>query len=306
MELRHLRYFVAVAEELNFRRAAERVRVAQPALSKQIKDLEYDVGVKLLERSTAGVALTDAGTVFLESSRALLEGADRAVRTAREAAEGRCGRLVVGNVNAICASFMPAALSTFYGRFPEVDVDLRELLLPAQTVALTRGEIQVGFVVGDLGAEEAQFERFKVLEGEIQVAVGRGHRLAARRSVSLADLAEERVLCIEVGGHDLHRQRIRDIYAQRGVKPGRFKQVNSYESLQAMIEGDQGVSFLAAMPAKETWRNIIYRPLQERGEDLRFELHAVWRKQGHSQLAANFVAVLREVCGERLRKRKSA
>lgn len=299
MELRHLRYFVAVAEELSFRRAAERVRVAQPALSKQIKDLEYEVGVRLLDRNTARVNLTDAGGVFLDEARELLERATEAVALAREAEAGRRGNLTVANVNAVCASFMPAALSAFHTRYPEVEVDLQEMMFPDQLMALEQGGVQVGFIVEDAQGIPAHLERFKVLKAEICVAMGRHHRLARRRRVSLHDLANERLLCFEVGKHDLHRKRIREIYAERGLKSGRFKAMNSLESLQAMIEGDQGVSFLAALP-RGGQRDIVYRPIKEHGVDLWFELHAVWRRDAVSKLAVNFVNILREVCEPRM------
>lgn len=304
MEFRHLRYFVAVAEELNFRRAAERVRVAQPALSKQIKDLEYEIGVTLLERSTARVALTDGGRVFLEEAKALLAGAERAIEAARQAAVGQAGRLRIGNIAAICSSFMPATLSAFHRRYPDVDVDLLEVTLHDQLNALQRGDLNVAFII-DIGAEVSnEFATTSVLSGEINVAMGRYHPLANRRRISLQDLKDERLLCIEIGGHNLHQRRIQDMYARRGVKPGHFKLVNSFESLQAMIEGDQGVSFLAAMPSPRGSTNVVYRPLKEHGDDLEFELLAVWRRHSVSQLAANFVEVLREVCAPRVRARR--
>lgn len=305
MELRHLRYFVAVAEELNFRRAAERVRVAQPALSKQIKDLEYELGVTLLERTTARVGLTDGGRVFLEKARELLLATEQAVEVTREAAAGRAGHLTVGSVNAVCASFLPATLSAFHQRYPDVDVDLREVTLADQIQALEQGEVSVAFAIDGSLDRPGQFETTQVLHGEIQVVMGRGHRLAARRRVSIGDLREERLLCIEQGGRDLHRQRIRDLFLRRGAKPGPFKRVNSFESLQAMIEGDQGVSFLAAKPIGGGPVNVVYRPLVERGDDLHFNLLAVWRRHGVSQLATNFVAVLREICAPKVRGPRS-
>src|SRR4051812_45154916 len=110
MELRHLRYFVAVAEELNYRKASERLRVAQPALSSQIKDLEFDVGVRLLDRDTGGVRLTDAGAAFLEEARLILAHAEQAVAVARGAAKGRGGRATVGFFAPIFMGVMPAPL----------------------------------------------------------------------------------------------------------------------------------------------------------------------------------------------------
>src|SRR5438270_10978357 len=108
MELRHLRYFVAVAEELNFRKASDRLRVAQPALSRQIQDLEADVGTKLLDRNTSGVRLTDAGAAFLAETRLTLAQSQKAVAMAQEAAKGLRGRITVGDLAPLLTGFMPA------------------------------------------------------------------------------------------------------------------------------------------------------------------------------------------------------
>src|SRR3954452_24858941 len=114
MELRHLRYFVAVAEELSFSRAAGRLRLAQPSLSAQIRDLEEELGFPLLDRSRNHVFLTDAGRVFLHESKELLERAEAAIKRAWEAARGRAGELRVGTVAPLTLSFLPASLSVFH------------------------------------------------------------------------------------------------------------------------------------------------------------------------------------------------
>src|SRR5262245_60235793 len=127
MELRHLRYFVAVAEALSFRGAAERLRVAQPALSKQIRDLEDECGARLFDRNTSRVRMTDAGAVLLEEARQLLAQANRLPALVRDAAQGRRGRLIIGNIGSLTAGFLPASLAAFHAKFPDVDVTLIEL-----------------------------------------------------------------------------------------------------------------------------------------------------------------------------------
>lgn len=292
-----MRYFVAVAEQLSFRRAAERVRVAQPALSRQIRDLESEIGVKLFERNTAGVALTDAGSVLLAEATALLRHASEAVAATREADAGRRGSLSVANVSVISESFMPATLSAFCARYPDVDVNLHEMPLNEQVIALDAGKVQVGFAIDPGVRFPAHLDAFKVLESEVEVALGRDHRLARNRTISIHELAGEKLLCFETRTVGTHRKRIMDIFNARGVAPGRIKAVNSLESLQAMIEGDQGISFLAATRGMRRGEGLVFRALKERGEDLRFALFAVLRKRGPSQLALNFVEVLRAVCG---------
>lgn len=288
-----MRYFVAVAEELSFRRAAGRLRLAQPSLSKQIKDLEYEMGVKLLERNTAGVALTDAGRYFLDEARDILERVQMAVTGAQEAQAGRTGTLTIANVSAISANFLPAALAAFRELYPEVEVNVEEMFLPDQVDALMAGRAHVGFLI-DSGEElEDVIDRFKVYEGVVGVAMGRDHPLARHAKVSIHDLARERLLSISVGRHNLHRKRIEAIFARRCVRHGAIKAVSSFESLLAMIEGNHGVSILAPAGGNRRGDQVVFRPLKEAGDDLRIDLFAIWRKHGATPLAINFVEVLR-------------
>lgn len=295
VELRHLRYFVAVAEALNFRRAAERLHVAQPALSKQIKDLEGDVGAKLLHRSTGGVMLTDAGTVFLDEARDILERVDMAVSAARDAATGHGGRLIVGNLGALSAAFLPATLSAFRARHPQVEVHLHEVSINGQIEALQAGRIHVGFGIDRGDVLPPAFERVLVMKSRIAVALGRDHPMARQSVVSLADLASESLLSFgETETHNLHRQRIQEIFSARGIRHRAVRRVNSYESLIAMIAGDHGVSMMLPMARKH--ESIVYRRIKEDGKDLQVSISVIWRKVGESSIARSFVEILREVC----------
>ena len=136
MELRHIRYFVAVAEELHFGRAAIRIGIAQPPLSKQIQQLEDEIGVKLFKRTKRRVSLTHAGKTFLKEARQVLDLSERAVRSARRADRGEIGRLVVSFVGSATYSFLPHALRSFRNRFPHVELVLRELTTYKQLDAL--------------------------------------------------------------------------------------------------------------------------------------------------------------------------
>ena len=295
MELRHLRYFVAVAETLSFRRAAERLRVAQPALSKQIRDLEHAVGVRLFDRNTAGVALTDAGAVMLDEVRDVLERVEMAAAAAREAAAGRSGRLTIGNIGTLSATFLPPALSAFRNRYPGVEVNLRDLGLSDQLGGLRAGAIQVAFVLhDDARGLPRELEAVEVLNARVAVAMGAEHPLAARSPVSLADLAADQVLCVgEAGRNDLHRQRTQRIFAARDLPHRALKQVSSYESLVALVAGDHGVALVVPTRSYRGVERIVFRRIKEDGDDLVVRLLAVWRRSGGSQLARNFVEVLR-------------
>src|SRR5882672_9114659 len=173
MELRHLRYFVAVAEQLNYRKAADQLRVAQPALSSQIKDLEAEVGVRLLDRDTGGVRLTDAGAAFLAEARLIAAHAQRAAGIARDAAKGRRGRINIGYFAPLVMGFMPESLRSFHAKYPDVDVALHEMSLIDQIAALEAGTIHVGFSLGDAFHIPPTLKSVEVARSPIRAVVGR-------------------------------------------------------------------------------------------------------------------------------------
>jgi DNA-binding transcriptional LysR family regulator len=294
VEFRHLRYFVAVAEALSYRRAAERLRVAQPALSRQIKDLEREVGARLLNRNTGGVSLTDAGATLLEEARDILERMEMAAEATREAAAGRSGRLTIGSLGAISASFLPASLAAFRARFPRVEVSLHEAAVPDQMAALNAGLVQLAFTTDQDLATPPAFESAEVLVSRLMLAMSRTHRLARRSAVRLADVAEEPFLFIgETEHHDRHRMIIDGIFVARGIRHRPIKRVNGYASLVALVAGGHGLSVLLPFPKSRGKDEIVCRRIQEDGDDLVLRLFAVWRRGGGSPMARNFVDVLR-------------
>ncbi|AHF90076.1 LysR family transcriptional regulator [Opitutaceae bacterium TAV5] len=309
MELRHLRYFAAVAQELSFRRAAERLHVAQPALSKQIRDLEHEVGVELLERDTTGARLTDAGTVFLAEVERVLEQVRQAVEFAREAKQGKRGQLTIGNVGTMSASFMPASLAAFREKYPDVDVALREMRSLDQINALTSGTIQIGFA-GSIGTAipEEDVEMLPVLQSPMRVILARAHPLAANPTLSFTQLLDERLLGVadpKRVGPD-HGELIRGLFTKRGMRPGIVKRVDSLESLLALVAGQQGVSIMPHIISTHHADGIVSRSIREGGPELMFHLWAVWRRGETSQIAHNFIDVLRKVQGRTRRERKAA
>ncbi len=296
MELRHLRYFVAVAEELNYRKAAERLHLTQPSLSIQIKDLEYELGVRLLERDTTGVRLTDAGSVYLNEAQDILAQVQRAATLAHEAAEGLRGRLTIGNVGPLSSSFMPSSLAAFRRKFPAVDVVLLEMRASEQFAGLDSGTIQVGFTAAGKSELPDDLSHFSVLRTQLCVAVGRSHRLARSALVSLSSLTNEKLLCFsdqkQASGH---AERVRGIFTAHKLKPGPINLIEGYESLHALIAGGQGVSIIPPVSSAIRAEGIVLKPFKETDAALAFEVHAVWRARETSQLALNFIEVLRKL-----------
>lgn len=293
VELRHLRYFVAVAETLNYRRAAERLHVSQPALSKQIKDLENDLRAQLFMRNTGGVVLTPAGATFLDEARDVLERVEIATEAARAAQAGHGGRLAIGSLGGVSAGFLAPALAVFRARFPQVEVTLHEAPISDQLQALRSGLIQIAFATGPATTVPPALDTAEVLATRIAVAMAREHRLASQPSITLAELAAEYLVGVSDEAQTGHQHWMEGIFAGRGIRHRPIRSVNGLESLMALVAGGHGVSMLLPFMRARGDKTIVYRRIKENGDDLVVHLMAVWRKGGGSQVAQNFVEVLR-------------
>ena len=291
-----------MAETLNFREASERLHLSTPALSKQVKDLETELGVRLLDRNTVHVQLTNAGEVFLAEARQILAQAERAMRQAREVAKGQRGRLAVGNIGPLTASYMAACLTAFCARYPEVEVELIDIELSGQVQALDKRTIHVGFVpAGAVADLPAGFHHVSVLRTPLGVVASNRHPFAAERSISFAQLAREKLLCITGGtARNTHRTYLESLLAKRGLKPARVAEVKGFESLLAMVAGRQGVSVIAGRPGLLHVEGIVMRPFREAGDDTVLDVHAVWRPEAVGPLAENFVNEFRRVSHAKL------
>ena len=296
MELRHLRYFIAVAEELNFGRAADRLHVAKPTLSQQIKDLESTLAVRLLERDTTRVRLTVPGEAFLAEARQLVAQAERAIAVAREAAQGRRGLLRIGNAATLSHGFMPACLQVFRREYPGVDVNLVEIDLNEQITAVKAGRIELGFTLRREPAALAGLNYFLVVRSPLRVVLGTAHPLARKKKIPLADFAREPLLSLGGAKSSSHRDYLSRVLIGRGMKNLSFTVVPGYEAFLAMVASGQGVSLLPKMPSMAAVEGLTTRPLGESGEDLIFEARAVWRRGEPSQVLANLVQVVQKTC----------
>jgi DNA-binding transcriptional LysR family regulator len=189
MELRHLRYFAAVAEERHFGRAARRLHMAQPPLSRQIRDLEEELGLQLFERSRRRVELTPAGEVLQERVRRIFAELERAVDDARRASLGETGRVAVGYVSSLAYSGIAPLLRDFRARHPDIEVSLRELPPQLQLDALKDGSLEVGFLRSPI--EDENVETRCLRRERLMVALPANHPLAHRGRIALTELARE-------------------------------------------------------------------------------------------------------------------
>ena len=203
-EIRHLRAFIAVAEELHFGRGAARLNIVQPALSMQIRALEEILGVQLLRRTRRMVALTEPGRLFLDEARRILRQLESAVDLIQRAGRGEAGRLVIGYSAATAHSgLLSRVIGAFHRSAPAVKLDIRELHPALQREALLAGDLDVGFVVSDAASRSPEFDSHVVEMWEMMLALPRDHLLAGQAVVPLASLGEEPYVSYEAMGEDL-------------------------------------------------------------------------------------------------------
>jgi len=285
VELRHLRAFVAVAEELNFTRAAERLHIAQQALSTQVRQLEERVGEQLLVRTTRKVELTPAGLAFLDHARLVLGGADRAVAAARAAGEGRSS-LTVGFVVPADHEPLREAFALFAERRPDVDVRIHFGEVTDPTGGLKSGDADVAVVVGAF--DRTGLETAHLWTDPRGIAVGHSHRLASKDSVTIAELIEEPTFDFPV-----EDPVFRDYWMavnHRGGRPPKI--VASFKSLDGLLEavrGGLGVNLIREriVDTLGPSSGVTFRPVEGLEPA---EVALCWSQGNTDELVSDFVA----------------
>ena len=289
MELRQLRYFVAVAEELHFRRAAARLHISQPPLSQQIAALESELGVRLLERTRRRVELTPAGEAFLRDARATLAELDVAVSTARSIDAGQEGVLRVGFVGSALLSIVPTTVQQFRRSRPGAEIELRERSTVEQLRAVSTGLVDVGLVRPPIEADESLHTEVVMRERTV-AAIPEGHPLAELRRVPLRRLAAEPLVLFPrrqaPGYHDLLIGRL----AATGVTPHVAQYAPEMMTIIGLVAAGIGVSPVPASLSHLAIDGVTYRPLSGAPDT---ELVAVTRVGEHSPLVAAFLAEAR-------------
>jgi len=289
MELRQLRHYVVLAEELHFRRAAARLHISQPPLSKQIAALEQELGVRLLERTRRRVTLTVAGEAFLRDVRAVLAELDVAVSTARALAAGSAGVLRVGFVGSALLSIVPAAVQAFSQERPDVEVELSERSTVDALRLLRTGTIDVALVRPPMEPDAALHSELVLRERTI-AAVPAGHPLARLRRIPLARLASEPLVLFPrsqaPGFHDLLIGEL----AATGNTPRVAQYAPEMTTIAGLVATGIGVSPVPASVAHLGLAGVAYRPLTGAPDT---ELIAVTRAHEDAPLTRAFIAAAR-------------
>jgi LysR family transcriptional regulator, benzoate and cis,cis-muconate-responsive activator of ben and cat genes len=298
MELRHLRYFVVAAEELNFSRAAARLRVSQPPLSRQIRNLEEEIGAPLFDRTRPALQLTPAGKAFLEQAKQILAQADRAMRLAKAVSQGKSGQMTVAFLSPLGGVFLPAALRMFRQKFPLIDVTLTEMVPHRQIKALFDCRIDLGILPRD----EARFEKDLALEPITEVAMMAAlppeHVLTTLRKVPLQKLAGEQLVFFKRTSAPALHDWIRDLCRASGFEPNIGRQCDQAQAMLDSVASGIGVAIVPEF-FRRYQSEVAFRPLAPHTP--KTELCMVWRRRDHSESLQALRATLQQTFREKWR-----
>ncbi len=295
MDLRQLRYFVAVAEERHFRRAAERLHMSQPPLSQQIAALEEELGTKLLQRDRRSVRLTAAGEAFLRRARMLLDQASSAVREVRRVGRGEMGRLSIGFMSAAMLGRFPSILRTFHGTNPAVDVELVQLSPKEQIAAVACGHIDVGFLAIEqtdkpLYLEGVELQTAAVWEEELVAAIPADHRLANLPIISLRMLASDVFVTLPRTPETGHYDQVLSLCESKGgFRANIGREVEQLPIALTLVATGYGVSLIPSCAVGD-WRGLIAFP-RLRGRP-RIPVTMLWRTDNSSPVLRAFRQIL--------------
>jgi DNA-binding transcriptional LysR family regulator len=291
MELRHLRYFKAVADELNFTRAASGLRVAQSAVSSQIQDLENELGVVLLERSRRRVRLTAAGQAFVEATERILRSVEDASRQARRIGQGEYGTLAIGFIGSQSHEWMPRVLKRFRAKYPEVEVTLTEIHPSQQLEALLAQTLDVG-LVGPISGKPPPGLRLECFSEEWPfVGMPNDHRFARLKKVALTQLKDEPFILTSEKNSPSYRSMISRMCERAGFVPRVVQEVDRARTGVQYVAAGFGISIFAEHISRLPAPGVRFVPLSGPVQKMRYGI--AWRK-GAEEVAARFVEYVKQ------------
>jgi DNA-binding transcriptional LysR family regulator len=288
MELRHFRYFVAVAEEENVSRAALRLRVSQPGLSRQIRDLEEEIGFQLFQRAAKSLRLTDAGRAFLNQARSVLRRADEAVQAARLVAQKPPTEIHVGYAPSLTVHILPQTLRTLQGKFPRVRVILRDLSTEEMLAQLRSEKLQVALMVQPKPRTLRGLNFKELARYPLRVALAPHHRLARARALTLAQVAAEPLLAYSRKEYPEYHKQLAKIFASVRHKPKISEEHDGVTGIIAAVESGAGIALLPSLVSCMVGPRLKLIPLVEAVPEI--VIGAVWKKEATSPLVEQFIA----------------
>lgn len=277
-ELSQLRCFVAVAEELHFGRAATRLHMSQPPLSRQIQLLEHAVGALLLERSSRSVRLTAAGQVFLRDAASILRQAEHAAFNAARIASGKAGRVVIGHTAVSGYGLIPGLLHAASQAMPDINIVLMEMVSTQQMQAMAENVIDLAFARPIAGGESLQWHR--VWREPMQLALPSAHPLATRRRVKLEDLRGHPLIMYSANEGRYFHDKINALFAATGVQPDFVHHIGQTHTIMALVGANMGLAIVPASAQQLRFEHVVFKPLWR--NDVFAEVHLAWRPDHHN------------------------
>jgi DNA-binding transcriptional LysR family regulator len=289
MELRHLRYFVAIGEEENYRRAAQRLNVAQTALSTQIQDLEAELGFKLFDRLPRGVKLSAAGRLFLEDARRILRAVNEAAERAARVARGQSGTLRIGfTENASWRGVVPDSLRQFRERQPDAELQLMPATSLEQLDEIRSGRLDAGFVF-NMPKGDAELEHIPVAMQHVELALSKGHALTKLKKIRLRDLVDAPFVWFPRREAPAFYDRMMHECYRGGLKSPRTVQEGLNEAtILSLVSHGMGVGWVNGTARWRCPEGVVISSVVDL--DMPLPLALVWRRDNTSPLLANFIA----------------
>ena len=292
MELRHLRYFVAVAEELHFGRAAKRLRITQQPLSRQIKDLEEELEVELFYRTKRTVRLTEVGEIFLAETRKTLQQAEHAVHLAKQAQQGKIGRLTIGFTGSALNIVLPAAVRQFKKLYPQVDLNLKRLQTIEQIKALNNRQIDLGLLHPPI--DDSTLILKTIYREQLVVALPDNHSIAQDTSVpiSLKQLANESFILFPRQFGSVLYDRIIHLCQQAGFSPNVVQEAIPQQTILGLVAAGIGISLIHSSVRTLERSRVVFRDLLEQTPTL--ETAIAWNPDTTNLVLPSFVEIVRQ------------
>ena len=289
MEFRHLRYFLVLAEELHFGRAARRLSISQPPLSLNIQQLEASIGARLLTRSSKQVALTAAGLAFVPAARALLEQAAEAARHARDVGQGMAGSLSIGFAGTMLYSGLPRILERFQAQHPLLRLMLKELSSSEQLVELAHDRLDIGFV--HTTRVPPELSQILVSSQAFVGCLPCGHALAQQPSLSLGALQGQAFAVVSRAVSPDYHERILAICLESGFYPEIRFELRHWLSVVSLVSQGMGVALVPAALSQSAMAGAAFVPLDRAITP--YETHCLWKTARDNPALAAFVQAVR-------------
>jgi DNA-binding transcriptional LysR family regulator len=291
IDLRQLRYFQAVAEELHFGRAAARLAIAQPALSRQIQQLEAELGTPLLRRTQRRVELLPAGALLLERARAIQQELARTLADVRRTGAGELGRLSLGFIHSSTYGLLPTVIRRFRQLYPGIELELLELPITTQHEALVRGTIDLGLL--RVQPAPPQLEQVPVLPDPFVLAVPARHRLASRGRVRLKEVAGEPFILFNHAEAPLLHDRVQALCEQAGFQPNVVQRATQLHTMVGLVGGGLGIAVMPGSARNLHPRQVRFLAIADKAEPLQIAL--AWRRGQETPAIRSFRKVTEEV-----------